>query len=229
MPSTLRWLLIHTSIPARISSRAISAWISEKPMTRSGRNARMSSILALVNAETFGFSRRACAGRTVKPEIPTIRSCKPSAYSTSVGSSVKQTIRSTAWHPRGKPLSLVPQHGHRHLALMRIVPMLIKINALPGAQLRATVVHRHGQADASENGAHVRRHIVRAFGVVLEDRVAVGHGARKPAFEIGAHGRVSVFADQQRAAGVRGKDVDDAGMHAAKADQLAHFVADLAE
>ena len=36
MPSTLRWLLIHTSMPALISSRAISAWMSEKPIARSG-------------------------------------------------------------------------------------------------------------------------------------------------------------------------------------------------
>ena len=36
MPSTLRWLLIHTSTPWRISSAAMSAWMSEKPTTKSG-------------------------------------------------------------------------------------------------------------------------------------------------------------------------------------------------
>src|SRR5579875_1290854 len=59
MPSTERWLLIHTSTPAPISSRAISAWISENPIAKSGFNFRISPILALVNAETFGFSLRA--------------------------------------------------------------------------------------------------------------------------------------------------------------------------
>src|SRR6476469_2343101 len=93
MPSTLRWLLIQTSMPRRISSLAMSAWISEKPTTKSGRSARMRSILADVNALTLGFSSRACGGRTVKPLIPTMRSCSPSAYRTSVGSSVRQTIR----------------------------------------------------------------------------------------------------------------------------------------
>ena len=56
-------------------------------------SARMSSTFALVNAETFGFSRRARGGRTVNPEMPTMRCSSPRAYNTSVGSSVKQTIR----------------------------------------------------------------------------------------------------------------------------------------
>ena len=38
---------------------AMSACRSEKPRTRSGFSATMRPILALVNAETFGFSRRA--------------------------------------------------------------------------------------------------------------------------------------------------------------------------
>ena len=93
MPSTLRWFAIQTSTPARTRSRAISAWMSEKPITKSGFSARIASIFALVNAETFGFSLRARGGRTVKPEMPTMRRSSPSAYSTSVGSSVRQTMR----------------------------------------------------------------------------------------------------------------------------------------
>ena len=93
MPSTLRWLLIHTSTPALIRSRAMSAWMSEKPMAMSGSSARIAAIFALVKADTLGFSLRARGGRTVKPEMPTMRSSSPSAYSTSVGSSVRQTMR----------------------------------------------------------------------------------------------------------------------------------------
>jgi hypothetical protein len=48
---------------------------------------------ALVNADTFGFSLRALAGRTVKPEMPTMRASSPSRYKVSVVSSVRQTIR----------------------------------------------------------------------------------------------------------------------------------------
>ena len=71
----------------------MSAWMSEKPMARSGCSFRISPIFALVNALTFGFSLRACGGLTVKPLMPTMRSCSPSAYSVSVGSSVRQTMR----------------------------------------------------------------------------------------------------------------------------------------
>jgi hypothetical protein len=55
-------LLIHTSTPCRISSAAMSAWMSEKPTTKSGCSFRISPIFAEVKALTFGFSRRAIAG-----------------------------------------------------------------------------------------------------------------------------------------------------------------------
>ena len=57
----------------------MSAWMSENPIAKSGFNARIASIFALVNALTFGLSRRAAVGRTVKPLMPTMRSCSPSA------------------------------------------------------------------------------------------------------------------------------------------------------
>ena len=71
----------------------------ERPEADEGVLTRMRS--ALVNAETFGFSLRARGGRTVKPEMPTMRRSSPSAYSTSVGSSVRHTMR---W---GKPSGIV--------------------------------------------------------------------------------------------------------------------------
>ena len=52
------------------------------------------AIFALVKADTRGFSRRACGGRTVKPEMPTMRRSSPRRYRVSVVSSVRQTIRS---------------------------------------------------------------------------------------------------------------------------------------
>src|SRR5690349_23402377 len=53
----------------------------------------MRSLFARVNAETLGFSLRARGGRTVKPEMPTMRASSPSRYSVSVVSSVRQTMR----------------------------------------------------------------------------------------------------------------------------------------
>ena len=64
MPAISRWLKAWTAMPAPISSAAISAWRSEKVRTRSGSSARIFGISAEVKAETRGFSRRTCGGRT---------------------------------------------------------------------------------------------------------------------------------------------------------------------
>ena len=44
---------------------------------RSGASSTMASISALMNCETTGFSSLARGGRSVKVEIPTMRSCSP--------------------------------------------------------------------------------------------------------------------------------------------------------
>src|SRR5689334_14567380 len=129
MPSTLRWFEIHTSTPRRTSSAAISAWMSEKPIAKSGSSARIASIFALVNALTFGFSRRAALGRTVKPLMPTMRSCSPSAYSVSVGSSVRQTMRDggiglRVQHARGP-------RARRVVAFVQVAFVQAELGAVP--------------------------------------------------------------------------------------------------
>ena len=65
---------------------------SENPITKSGFNAKILSILALTKVEIIGFSFFARLGLTVKLDIPTILSCFPNLYKSSVVSSVKQTI-----------------------------------------------------------------------------------------------------------------------------------------
>ena len=72
----------------------------------------MRSTFALVNADTFGFSRRARGGRTVKPEMPTMRQSSSSRYSVSVVSSVRQTMR----------LGKLPDVSCRHDRSWRILP-----------------------------------------------------------------------------------------------------------
>src|SRR5580700_393310 len=106
-------------MPARTSSAAMSAWRSEKPSTRSGCSATMRSIFALVKAETRGFSLRARGGRTVKPEIPTMRQSSPRRYKVSVVSSVRQTIR--CGNPEGMVIMLLCCNVGAHLGLPRLV------------------------------------------------------------------------------------------------------------
>src|SRR5690348_4627929 len=235
MPSTLRWLLIHTSTPALISSRAISAWMSEKPIARSGSSLRISPIFALVKAETFGFSLRARGGRTVKPEMPTMRASSPSAYSTSVGSSVRQTMRRGKWSvERGSRaawsfMRSMTQHGYRDLALMRIQAVLPEINALPGTQQQFAAMHRYGEAHASEDRADVRRHVIGAFRIVFEQRVAIRHHAGEPALQVVAHAGIGIFAKQQRATGMRGENMRQAHLHVAAGRGIGHLRGDIAE
>ena len=88
----------------------MSAWMSENPITKSGCSFRISPIFALVKALTFGFSLRAIGGRTVKPLMPTMRCCSPSAYRVSVGSSVRQTMR---WGPLTAPRLLSGRRNWR--------------------------------------------------------------------------------------------------------------------
>jgi hypothetical protein len=64
MPATSRWLNACTAMLRRISSAAISACKSENAKTRSGLSAMIFPKSAEMNAETRGFSRRACGGRT---------------------------------------------------------------------------------------------------------------------------------------------------------------------
>ena len=65
----------------------------EKPRVSAFTSAKVDEITRLSPDLVVGFSRRARAGRTVKPEMPTMRASSPSAYRTSVGSSVRQTMR----------------------------------------------------------------------------------------------------------------------------------------
>ena len=56
--------------------------------------------------------------------------------------------------------------------------MLPEVDALPGAEVEPTVGDRHRERRRREHAAHVRRHVVRTFGRVTEERVSVGHEAR---------------------------------------------------
>ena len=54
----------------------------------------------------------------------------------------------------------------QHLAPVRARAVLGEIDALPGAERKLAAGHRHMQRHAVEHRLHVRRHVVRAFGIV---------------------------------------------------------------
>lgn len=51
--------------------------------------------------------------------------------------------------------------------------MLIQVDALPSAQRHCAPMHRDGKMGLGQRGAHVGRHVVRAFQAVGEERVAI--------------------------------------------------------
>ena len=86
-------LKIDTRVRLPTGGRAANGVEPVFEFSRQRGGARILSILALMKAEILGFSLRAYGGRTVKPEMPTMRSCLPSKYNVSQVSSVRQTIR----------------------------------------------------------------------------------------------------------------------------------------
>jgi hypothetical protein len=82
-------------------------------------------------------------------------------------------------------------------AAMSTSPMLDQINALSRSERQAAVDDRNGKVSLRQRRANVRRHVVRAFGTMLEQRVAVGHQAREKSLEIARDFRVGILLNQQ--------------------------------
>ena len=58
---------------------------------------------------------------------------------------------------------------------MRLAAVFPQVHALPRPQRRLAAMHRHAQAHAGQDRPHVGRHVVRPFGIVLEQRIAIAH------------------------------------------------------
>ena len=71
------------------------------------------------------------------------------------------------------------------------------------------------------------RHVVRPFGRVGEDRIAVRYRARHECFQIATYGRVGVFTQHQRGAGVMNENVAQAARNTAVGNATLHVVRDL--
>lgn len=89
--------------------------------------------------------------------------------------------------------------------------MLPKINTLPGAQVTSTAAYRQGQAGIREDGADMRRHVVRTLRPVLEQWIPVRHQARHKAIQVGSHIRIGILTQNQRSARMVHKKVAQSG------------------
>ena len=71
--------------------------------------------------------------------------------------------------------------------------MFPEVETLPRAEGECAAFKWDAEIHGGECGAHVGRHVVVAFGGVLEDGVAVRREPREEAFEVAADFGISVF------------------------------------
>ena len=82
---------------------------------------------------------------------------------------------------------------------------------------------RQGHLHLGQNGAYVRRHVVRPFLGMVIDRVTVGDQACHELFQVAAYTGVGILADDQRGAGVLQEQVAQPGLDAGVTDDGLHL------
>ena len=98
--------------------------------------------------------------------------------------------------------------------------MFPEVDSLPDAEVATTVANGDGDRVLGEDRPEMRRHVVGAFVVVAENRVAVGDESREESFEVAADFGRGVFAEDQRGAGVMDENVAQAARDARIGDAL---------
>ena len=98
-----------------------------------------------------------------------------------------------------------------YLAAMRMMAVFPEIDTLPGAEYEFSVFERNAEIYGGQCGADVCRHVIFAFGGVLEDRIAIGTYAREKPFQVAAHFRIGILLNQQRRGCVLQMESGDAG------------------
>ena len=121
----------------------------------------------------------------------------------------------------------VAEDGDDHGSAVRCDPVFPDEDSLPGPQLTAPFIDRDAEGGLGQDRADVRGHVVGAFEVVDELRIAVRHEPFGEVFEIPPYGRVGVLADDQRRAGVLDEEIAQSTVDARSADDLLDLPGDL--
>ena len=98
--------------------------------------------------------------------------------------------------------------------------MLEQIDALPGAERRATVHHGDRKQRLGERGADMRGHVVGAFHRVPVARVAFGRDAFEEVAEVGDDVGVGVFLNRERGGSVLAEERQESGGDVALGDPV---------
>src|SRR5512134_3612409 len=86
---------------------------------------------------------------------------------------------------------------HDELAARAAAAVLPEIDPLPLAEGQLLPVNRYRKRASRERGLDVRRHVVRAFGVVAVERIALRHQAVQPALEVALRRRIGILLDDE--------------------------------
>ena len=107
--------------------------------------------------------------------------------------------------------------------------MFPEVDSLPGAKRQFAMDDWDAEINRCERSSNVRRHIIVAFGGVLEESIAIRNEAFEETFEIAPHLGIGVLLNEQRSGGVlemqRGETLSNAGFR----NNGVYFVGNLVE
>jgi len=76
--------------------------------------------------------------------------------------------------------------------------MLIQVDSLPDPKGHFPLPDRNAERCGRQRGADVSRHVIRTFGSMLKDSISVRNKAGQEPLQIGLHGWIGIFLNQQR-------------------------------
>src|SRR5436190_24271016 len=103
----------------------------------------------------------------------------------------------------------------RHLAPMRLEPMLEQIDALPRTEREATVDKRNRKLHGGQCSADVRWHVVRPLVAMAEELVAIDNEPGEETFEVSAHVRIGILLHDETGGSMANKECQQTAFHAA--------------
>src|SRR5581483_7019459 len=118
---------------------------------------------------------------------------------------------------------------HDQLALAAVAAMFPEVNALPSAKAELALHDGNGKRRGGERGLDVRRHVVRSFGVVLIERIALWHESIQPALEVVLRGGIGVLLDDEARGGVADEERAQAVADTRLAHERSHLLRDLVQ
>jgi hypothetical protein len=125
-------------------------------------------------------------------------------------------ISSTEAPSKHSHLHLLPLNRRHNLPRMLNIPKLQIPNALPRPRIQPAIRDRNRDTRAHQGTLHMRGHIIRALGIMpIQSFLAawvLGHDAVQRVGHVGAHVRVEVLIERERAGCVLDEEIEESGL-----------------